>query len=182
MGDGTSERPTLTPDAYACLVEELGLPLDWFYRSRLALGDRHMTDTEKNPAVPAAPTALEVQKGGDHYKAMGMQPVEFCMKNGWDCCAFSALKYLSRHRRKGGKLDAEKALHFVELRAQLLGDSMSPGMGEVRMVTYTVANKDVLHEIDVQALNDLSDWIESGEEADLTRLKQRLVAIVDEYH
>jgi hypothetical protein len=55
-------------------------------------------------------------------------------------------------------------------------------MGEIRMVTYTVANKDVLHEADVQALNDLSDWVDSGDEDDLTRLKQRLVAIIDEYH
>jgi len=64
---------------------------------------------------------LEVQHGGDHYKSMGMQPIEFSMSNRWDACAHSALKYLTRYNTKGNPiLDLQKARHFVQLRRATL--------------------------------------------------------------
>lgn len=64
---------------------------------------------------------LEDQKGGSHYKNMGMQPIEFSMSNRWDACAHSALKYLSRYNTSGkALLDIEKAKHFVQLRKATL--------------------------------------------------------------
>ena len=58
---------------------------------------------------------LERQVGGDHYRSMAIQPVEFIAANGLDFLAGSAIKYLCRHRAKGGRQDIEKAIHYCEL-------------------------------------------------------------------
>lgn len=60
--------------------------------------------------------ALARQEGGSHYKGLRIQPVEFIMRNGWDFCLGSALKYISRWRLKNGAEDLKKAFHFLELR------------------------------------------------------------------
>jgi hypothetical protein len=46
---------------------------------------------------------------------MVIQPSEFISKNdlGWN--VGNAIKYLCRHEMKGGKLDLEKAIHYIEL-------------------------------------------------------------------
>lgn len=59
--------------------------------------------------------ALNKQIGGDHYKNMAIQPVEFCMKNSLNFCVSSAIKYLCRYKNKNGKQDLEKARHFIDL-------------------------------------------------------------------
>lgn len=64
--------------------------------------------------------ALDEQVAGDHYRNMGLQPMEFSVKNGWDAAAHTALKYLSRYRDKNGLQDLEKARHCLKLRAHLL--------------------------------------------------------------
>jgi len=64
-------------------------------------------------------TALTEQVGGDHYRKMAIQPVQFAHANGYDPCTFSILKYVSRHREKGGVQDLRKAAHFVRLRSDL---------------------------------------------------------------
>lgn len=59
--------------------------------------------------------SLSEQVGGEHYKAMTIQPVEFIHKNGIGFCEGSAIKYLCRWRSKGGIQDLEKAKHFIDL-------------------------------------------------------------------
>lgn len=59
-------------------------------------------------------TALDRQEGGAHYR-MVMQPIVFCAANRYDPCSFSTMRYLLRHRQKGGRLDLDKAIHYVEL-------------------------------------------------------------------
>ena len=63
--------------------------------------------------------ALENQQGGDHYKNMKIQPVEFIHANGLDFFQVAVIKYVSRFRNKNGKQDLEKARHFIELLIQL---------------------------------------------------------------
>lgn len=63
--------------------------------------------------------ALEGQQGGSHYKEMRMQPVEFIHTNNLGFIEGSVIKYVSRHRRKHGKEDLKKAIHFLELLIQL---------------------------------------------------------------
>lgn len=64
-------------------------------------------------------TALTEQVGGDHYRKMVIQPVQFAYAHRYDPCTFSILKYVSRHREKGGAEDLRKAAHFAKLRSEL---------------------------------------------------------------
>jgi len=59
--------------------------------------------------------ATEKQVGGDHYKILPIQPSEFIVKNKLGWYEGNAIKYLCRHRLKGGSEDLEKALHYIEL-------------------------------------------------------------------
>jgi hypothetical protein len=60
-------------------------------------------------------TPLETQVGGDHYRAMAIQPVEFIHANGIPFIEGCVIKYVSRWRSKGGIADLEKAKHFLEI-------------------------------------------------------------------
>ncbi len=64
---------------------------------------------------PKPQSALDVQVGGGHYKDLAIQPVEFIHKNGIGYCEGAAIKYLTRHREKGGRQDLEKAKHYIDL-------------------------------------------------------------------
>jgi hypothetical protein len=63
----------------------------------------------------AALSANEKQIGGDHYRTLAIQPSEYIYRNqlGWH--EGNAVKYITRHRIKGGKQDIEKAIHYLEL-------------------------------------------------------------------
>lgn len=58
---------------------------------------------------------LDVQIGGDHYKSMAIQPMEYSMANKLDACQHTIIKYVTRFRGKGGIQDLEKAKHCIEL-------------------------------------------------------------------
>lgn len=60
-------------------------------------------------------TALQHQEGGEHYKNLAIQPVEYIHKNGIGFCEGCAIKYLTRWRAKGGIEDLKKARHFIDL-------------------------------------------------------------------
>lgn len=62
-----------------------------------------------------AESALDVQHGGDHYKTMPIQPVEFIHKNGLGFCEGAVIKYVTRHKAKNGAEDLRKARHFIDL-------------------------------------------------------------------
>lgn len=70
-------------------------------------------------SAPSDKTALDVQVGGDHYRKGAIQPVEFSYSNGFGFCEGSIIKYVARHRRKGGKQDLLKARHYIDLLIQL---------------------------------------------------------------
>lgn len=58
---------------------------------------------------------LSTQVGGDHYRKLKIQPVEYIHANGINFFAGNAIKYLTRYESKGGKQDLEKAKHFIDL-------------------------------------------------------------------
>jgi hypothetical protein len=58
--------------------------------------------------------ALQRQVGGSHYLS-GIQHVQFCQENRIPWCESAAIKYILRHRRKNGREDIEKAIHYLEL-------------------------------------------------------------------
>ena len=58
---------------------------------------------------------LQTQVGGKHYKDIKIQPVEYCHANGIGFLEGNAIKYLTRHKFKGGAEDIRKAIHCCEL-------------------------------------------------------------------
>ena len=64
-------------------------------------------------------TALEKQVNGDHYRSMAIQPSEYIHRNGLNWCEGNAIKYITRHKLKGGRVDIEKAIHYLELLLEL---------------------------------------------------------------
>ena len=59
----------------------------------------------------------EKQIGGDHYQTK-IQPVEYIHANGLNFFEGNVIKYITRHRRKGGNADLEKAIHYIEMLIQ----------------------------------------------------------------
>ena len=60
-------------------------------------------------------SALDVQIGGDHYKKLKIQPMEYSMQNNLDACQHTVIKYVTRFRDKGGLVDLEKARHAIDM-------------------------------------------------------------------
>lgn len=61
---------------------------------------------------------MNKQIGGNHYTDMAIQPREYIVKNGIGYDEGNAIKYISRHLKKGGKKDLLKAIHCIELAIQ----------------------------------------------------------------
>ena len=64
-------------------------------------------------------TALKTQIGGNHYSTAAMQPVELAAQLNLNGFELFIVKYLSRHRSKGGVNDVLKAKHMFELMHEL---------------------------------------------------------------
>jgi len=57
---------------------------------------------------------MDSQVGGSHYRDMKIQPLEYSMANKLNSCEHNVVKYVSRHRNKGGKMDLEKAIDMLQ--------------------------------------------------------------------
>lgn len=75
-------------------------------------------DTD-NSVVTKAVGALSEQVGGDHYKTLAIQPLEYSLANKLDAVQHSIIKYATRHPNKGGADDLRKVIHFAQLGLQL---------------------------------------------------------------
>ena len=62
---------------------------------------------------------LDKQVGGNHYKDLAIQPVEYIFKNNLGYCEGCVIKYVTRWKNKGGVQDLLKAKHFLELLIEL---------------------------------------------------------------
>jgi UDP-3-O-acyl-N-acetylglucosamine deacetylase len=62
---------------------------------------------------------LTQQVGGEHYKKLKIQPLEYIHANGIPFAEGSVIKYVTRWRDKNGIKDLEKAKHFIELLIEL---------------------------------------------------------------
>lgn len=58
---------------------------------------------------------LTKQVGGDHYKKYKIQPIEFIMENNIGYMEGNVIKYVVRHKDKGGITDLEKAKHYLQM-------------------------------------------------------------------
>jgi hypothetical protein len=78
-------------------------------------------------------SALDTQVGGDHYKKLKIQPVEYMHANGIPFIEGCIIKYASRWRDKGGIADLEKIKHFAQLLIDLETSEIN-GVEDVALV------------------------------------------------
>ena len=57
---------------------------------------------------------LSEQFGGDHYRKMKIQPIEFVLANDLGYCEGNIIKYVCRFRDKNGIDDLHKARHYID--------------------------------------------------------------------
>lgn len=63
-------------------------------------------------------TPLETQIGGNHYKTLKIQPIEYIIANDLGWCEGNIIKYISRWKQKNGVNDIKKVIHYAELLIQ----------------------------------------------------------------
>lgn len=98
------------------------------------------------------------QVGGTHYKVMAIQPFEMGHANGYDNEAFSIIKYLSRHKSKGGIVDLRKSIHIAQIRRDLTAQYGPPvrPCSRISMAQYCLANE--IPSEEATALFTLDAW------------------------
>ncbi len=63
------------------------------------------------------------QVGGDHYKKLAIQPVEYILANNLGFVEGAVIKYVTRWKNKNGIEDLRKARHFIDLLIQFLEET-----------------------------------------------------------
>lgn len=63
-------------------------------------------------------TPLERQIGGEHYKSLKIQPIEYIVANDLGWCEGNIIKYITRWKQKNGINDIKKVIHYAELLIQ----------------------------------------------------------------
>lgn len=61
------------------------------------------------------PSALDSQEGGQHYKSLAIQPVQYMHANQLDYFRGAAVKYVTRDKTKGKAEDIKKVIHFCRI-------------------------------------------------------------------
>lgn len=82
-------------------------------------------ETPKYEVVAVCESPKE-QVGGDNYRKMKIQPIEFITANNLGFCVGNIIKYVARYPYKNGKEDLLKARHYIDL----LIESEYPDNGE----------------------------------------------------
>jgi len=62
---------------------------------------------------------LTKQVGGNHYKNMAIQPIEYIVKNNIPYIEGNVIKYISRWKQKNGVDDLRKARHYIDMLIEL---------------------------------------------------------------
>ncbi len=60
-------------------------------------------------------SAFDRQEGGNHYKDLPIQPVDYITANKIPFIEGNVIKYVTRWRNKGGVADLKKARHFLDM-------------------------------------------------------------------
>ena len=63
--------------------------------------------------------SLDVQIGGNHYKTLKIQPIEYTVANKLPFIEGNVVKYITRHRDKNGAADIRKIIHYCQLLLEL---------------------------------------------------------------
>ena len=94
--------------------------------SRRGFGDINPTPqvplgtlSDRNTPFPATDIKEETkatskQVAGDHYAQQEIEPIEYTIANDLGYCEGNVVKYITRHKLKGGKEDILKAMHYLQ--------------------------------------------------------------------
>lgn len=63
--------------------------------------------------------ATDHQEGGDHYRSLSIQPIQYIHANQLGFCEGNVVKYITRWRAKNGIEDLKKARHYIDLLIEL---------------------------------------------------------------
>lgn len=80
--------------------------------------DQRVTAARFDQAASEA-VATDRQIGGDHYKSLKIQPIEYIDANNLPYLEGNVVKYVTRHASKNGVQDIDKAIHYLELIKQM---------------------------------------------------------------
>lgn len=131
-----------------------------------------------------ANNALTVQHGGDHYKGLAIQPIVLSMANQYDACIHSAIKYLSRHREKGGREDLNKTLHFCALRIVTKPEGYPAAILGIPIKQYIEQNEIALEE--ARIMSALDQWackeFTLPDSVIFNHIKQHISALADMHY
>lgn len=113
-------------------------------------------------------TALQTQVGGNHYKKLAIQPIEYCHRNGLGACETLAIRYVTRWKDKGGIQDLEKAIHCIQLLIEMEGHEPEPEPEELKQYS--------LREIDdlIKTLNELGATLPATDFGPMTEEEEEL--------
>ena len=97
-------------DGVVCLWSRHTLPEELpFIDDEPSLNDQY-AEIEK-----VRQSAWQKQEGGNHYKNLKIQPMQYALENKLDYAQANVVKYVTRHKEKNGKEDLLKAIHNIEL-------------------------------------------------------------------
>ena len=71
-------------------------------------------------------SAQDTQVGGNHYKSLAIQPVQYIHANSIGYFEGNVIKYVTRWKSKGGIKDLEKAKHYIELLIEMESKESKP--------------------------------------------------------
>lgn len=80
-------------------------------------------------------SSLEKQVGGDHYKKLKIQPIEFIIANNLTYPEGCVVKYICRWKDKNGIEDLEKIIHYVEI---MIEEESAKTEEQVKVYTFKV--------------------------------------------
>ena len=126
LGNGKVEEAAMSKVLEALAPEGWPYGQESWERANMGEGDSYASAVEENSESDVAKqevctelTSLLRQEGGDHYKEMVIQPIEFIHANDIPFIEGCAIKYLSRWRDKGGIKDLRKCMHIIEILVDL---------------------------------------------------------------
>jgi hypothetical protein len=112
---GRIKKLLITSMSVKEIAEQVKCTPDYVYQLRIAQRKLAAVKTppEKHNWINP-PTANNVQVGGTHYKTQDIQPWDAIRS--WNLCFFAgnAVKYIARHKSKGGVEDLRKARHYLD--------------------------------------------------------------------
>lgn len=71
-------------------------------------------------------SSLDIQIGGNHYKGLAYQPVQFSVDMCLNFIQGNIVKYVSRYKNKDGNEDLKKVMHYAQLGVELNPENFCP--------------------------------------------------------